>query len=177
MPISIADKIITYKNWAEKIQNNFEKLFWIKRDPSTQDPDYKLINRRGIYKDSYNASETWRDYQLRPNFPMAMVVVSKHTVTLHLTWIFLHYLITNFFFFFFANVYHQKTCKLVFSFLSLGSGIIHTRKCLACSESCWQCVARTIGYEDFGSHVSNCCLLIHCLRTEWVHLVWSYIIF
>lgn len=71
------NKIITYKNWAEKIQNNFEKLFWIKRDPSTQDPDYKLINRRGIYKDSYNASETWRDYQLRPNFPMAMVVAPE----------------------------------------------------------------------------------------------------
>lgn len=77
------DKIITYKHWSDKIQNNFEKHFWVKKDPSSHDPDFKLINRHGIYKDSVHASETWRDYQLRPNFPMAMVVAPELFTTEH----------------------------------------------------------------------------------------------
>ena len=44
----------------------------------------------------------------------------------------------------------------LFFLLFLGSWIVYSRKCLACSESCWQCAARTIGYENTGSHVSNC---------------------
>ena len=32
------------------------------------------MNHRGIYKDVYRGKKEYRDYQLRPNFPIAMVV-------------------------------------------------------------------------------------------------------
>ena len=36
--------------------------------------DPKIINRRGIYKDLYRSGKEYEDYQLRPNFPIAMTV-------------------------------------------------------------------------------------------------------
>lgn len=68
---------VTYEDWNQRIQENFEKLFYVSPDPeepNEQHPD--LVHKRGIYKDSYGASSPWCDYQLRPNFPIAMVVVS-----------------------------------------------------------------------------------------------------
>ena len=65
---------MSYKEWDAKLQANFEKKFWIPQDADkTKD---ELINQRGIYKDSVGATQFWADYQLRPNFPIAMVVVS-----------------------------------------------------------------------------------------------------
>lgn len=67
---------VSYEDWDRNIQNNFEKLFYVSQDPS--DPNEKhpeLVHKRGIYKDSCGASSPWCDYQLRPNFTIAMVVV------------------------------------------------------------------------------------------------------
>jgi hypothetical protein len=67
---------ITWDSWAQKIQDNFEIHFWVNIQPTPElEPKPELINRRGIYKDSFKASQFWADYQLRPNFTIAMVVV------------------------------------------------------------------------------------------------------
>ncbi|XP_027724061.1 glycogen debranching enzyme isoform X1 [Vombatus ursinus] len=72
------DVKISYEEWNRKIQDHFEKLFHVSEDPS--DPNEKhpdLVHKRGIYKDSYGASSPWCDYQLRPNFTIAMVVAPE----------------------------------------------------------------------------------------------------
>lgn len=69
---------ISYGQWNQQLQQSFETLFWVSGEPN--DPNEKhpeLVHKKGIYKDSYGASSPWCDYQLRPNFTIAMVVVSK----------------------------------------------------------------------------------------------------
>ncbi|KAB5550573.1 hypothetical protein PHYPO_G00055230 [Pangasianodon hypophthalmus] len=69
---------VSYEEWNRKIQDNFEKMFYVSHDPD--DPNEKhpeLVHKRGIYKDSCGASSPWCDYQLRPNFPIAMVVAPE----------------------------------------------------------------------------------------------------
>ncbi|KAM9839423.1 glycogen debranching enzyme-like [Aulostomus maculatus] len=69
---------VSYVEWDNMIQENFEKKFYISHDP--HDPEEKhpqLVHKRGIYKDSVGASSPWCDYQLRPNFPIAMVVAPE----------------------------------------------------------------------------------------------------
>ena len=68
---------ITFTEWADRIKTNFEKCYWIPVDPKDDiddDVDPKIINRRGIYKDLYRSGKEYEDYQLRPNFPIAMTV-------------------------------------------------------------------------------------------------------
>ncbi|XP_040922154.1 glycogen debranching enzyme-like isoform X2 [Toxotes jaculatrix] len=69
---------VSYVEWDRKIQENFEKKFYISHD--SQDSEEKhpeLVHKRGIYKDSFGASSPWCDYQLRPNFPIAMIVAPE----------------------------------------------------------------------------------------------------
>ncbi|KAL4929216.1 putative glycogen debranching enzyme Gdb1 [Aspergillus undulatus] len=70
-------KSITFKEWAAKIKDNFERCYHVPADPKEDaqyDVDPKIINRRGIYKDLYKSGKPYEDYQLRSNFPIAMVV-------------------------------------------------------------------------------------------------------
>ncbi|KAJ8012292.1 hypothetical protein DPEC_G00067150 [Dallia pectoralis] len=70
--------IVSYEDWNLKIQDNFEKNFYVsydEMDPNEKRPD--LVHKRGIYKDSHGASSPWCDYQLRPNVCIAMVVAPE----------------------------------------------------------------------------------------------------
>ncbi|PFH46873.1 glycoside hydrolase family 133 protein [Amanita thiersii Skay4041] len=75
-------RIVTYREWSDLIQASFEKYYYIPTD-SSQDKNYEinrsLVNRRGIYKDVYGSGNdrAWSDYQLRPNFPIAMTVAPE----------------------------------------------------------------------------------------------------
>lgn len=71
---------LTYTAWNNKVQDNFEKYFYVPQDIS-EDQSYiiqrNIVHRRGIYKDSYGSSQKWTDYQLRPNVCIAMVVAPE----------------------------------------------------------------------------------------------------
>ena len=69
---------LPFSDWIAKIDENFEKEFWIDQSGSSQ-----YINRRQIYKDTVNSSFGWTDYQLRPNFLVAAVVVSSSLLDNH----------------------------------------------------------------------------------------------
>ncbi|XP_069703236.1 glycogen debranching enzyme isoform X2 [Periplaneta americana] len=67
----------TYKQWEERIASNFEKQFYVPVTPSSTESRPDLVHRRGIYKDSCGAGQPWADYQLRSNFPIAMVAAPE----------------------------------------------------------------------------------------------------
>ena len=68
---------VSFGDWDKLIQANFENHFYISTAPDPKSESAPaLINRRGIYKDVVGASQVWTDYQLRPNFTIALVVVS-----------------------------------------------------------------------------------------------------
>uniref|UniRef100_A0A8D8ADW6 Glycogen debranching enzyme n=2 Tax=Culex pipiens TaxID=7175 RepID=A0A8D8ADW6_CULPI len=62
----------TYKQWADKISDNFEKHFYV--DEST---DSKFVNKKGMYKDTLGSEIPWTDFQLRCNFPIALCVAPE----------------------------------------------------------------------------------------------------
>ncbi|KAM3077588.1 bifunctional 4-alpha-glucanotransferase/amylo-alpha-1,6-glucosidase [Clarireedia jacksonii] len=70
-------KVITFSDWADKIKANFERCYFVPldaKDDSKYDVNSAIVNRRGIYKDLYKSGKEYEDYQLRPNFPIAMTV-------------------------------------------------------------------------------------------------------
>ena len=72
--------IVTFKQWEKLLQDNFEKKFYVPLDPKDDekfDIDSTIVNRRGIYKDLYRSGKPYEDYQLRPNFAIAMVVAPE----------------------------------------------------------------------------------------------------
>ncbi|GME52213.1 hypothetical protein GTA08_BOTSDO02989 [Neofusicoccum parvum] len=68
---------LSFADWAAKIKDHFEWAYYVPREPA-QDKDYdvnsSIVNRRGIYKDLYKSGKEYEDYQLRPNFTIAMTV-------------------------------------------------------------------------------------------------------
>ena len=72
---------LSFADWSALIKENFEAHFWIPSDRSIASEKEGLeapyIHRTGIYKDSFGATKRYCDYQLRPNFPIAMVVAPE----------------------------------------------------------------------------------------------------
>ena len=71
---------ISFGDWASRLEVNFERCYYIPVKPE-EDAQYDvnpaIINRRGIYKDLYKSGKEYEDYQLRPNFPIAMTVAPQ----------------------------------------------------------------------------------------------------
>jgi len=79
-------KLITYGAWASKIKESFEHHYYVPADQSEwskYDVNPKVVNRHGVYKDVHRCKKEYRDYQLRPNFPIAMVVAPQLFVPEH----------------------------------------------------------------------------------------------
>lgn len=69
------EKTVTFEYWRDLIAGNFEPSFWIGDDPQI-DVHPELVNRRRVYRDVYRCSRVWSEYQLRPNFCIAIAVAS-----------------------------------------------------------------------------------------------------
>jgi glycogen debranching enzyme len=70
-------KDISFADWASRIRDNFERCYYVpvsSKEDTKYDINPDIINRRGIYKDLYRSGKEYEDYQLRPNFPIAMTV-------------------------------------------------------------------------------------------------------
>lgn len=70
-------KKIGFGAWAELIQTNFERCYHVplsSADDAHYDLDPRIVNHRGIYKDLYRSGKSYEDYQLRPNFAIALTV-------------------------------------------------------------------------------------------------------
>jgi glycogen debranching enzyme len=77
---------ITYAAWAETLKSNFERCFYVplsESEDESYDVNPKVANRRGIYKDLYQSGKEYEDYQLRPNFAIAMTVAPELFVPSH----------------------------------------------------------------------------------------------
>ncbi|ORY60201.1 glycogen debranching enzyme [Pseudomassariella vexata] len=68
---------VTFAEWAGLLKSSFEHSYYVPTDAS-EDGKYAVnshvINRRGIYKDLFRSGKEYEDYQLRPNFAIAMTV-------------------------------------------------------------------------------------------------------
>ena len=68
---------VSWNDWAGRLKANFERCYYVPLSPeedSQYDVNTPIINRRGVYKDLYKSGKEYEDYQLRPNFPIAMTV-------------------------------------------------------------------------------------------------------
>ncbi|KAL8708900.1 MAG: hypothetical protein Q9220_006232 [cf. Caloplaca sp. 1 TL-2023] len=71
---------VSFKEWASKLESNFERCYYVPSNSSedgSYDVNSNIVNRRGIYKDLYRSGKEYEDYQLRPNFPIAMTVAPQ----------------------------------------------------------------------------------------------------
>lgn len=78
--VKYEDKMFTYKQWAETLDKNFEKYFWIPKESSEWDNyhiDRKFVQQTGIYKDVLGASDPATEYRFRPNIAVALAVAPE----------------------------------------------------------------------------------------------------
>ncbi|KAI9697691.1 MAG: hypothetical protein M1836_004641 [Candelina mexicana] len=78
--VSVHQQKITFNDWASRIESKFERCYYVpveEKDDHKFDVNAKIVNRRGIYKDLYRSGKEYEDYQLRPNFPIAMTVAPQ----------------------------------------------------------------------------------------------------
>ncbi|KAG5361929.1 Glycogen debranching enzyme [Yarrowia sp. C11] len=71
---------VKFVDWEKKVQDSFEHCYWVPEEVSKDkdyDVDSSIVNRRGIYKDLYRSGKPYEDYQLRPNFAIAMSVAPE----------------------------------------------------------------------------------------------------
>ncbi|KAI0225318.1 bifunctional 4-alpha-glucanotransferase/amylo-alpha-1,6-glucosidase [Massospora cicadina] len=71
------DGELSYSQWDARIQANFEAHYFIPAESGSQHVEDGLVNRRCIYKDTVGSQSQFTDYQLRPNFTVAMVVAPE----------------------------------------------------------------------------------------------------
>ncbi|VDK50556.1 unnamed protein product, partial [Cylicostephanus goldi] len=71
----------TWSQWAEKIKANFEPQFYV-----SENDDSKYVNRRNILKDTVGSSLGYSDYELRPNFTIALATAPT-LVDPHKAWL------------------------------------------------------------------------------------------
>ena len=71
---------LSYAEWAARLRASFERRFYVPLRPADDAAfgvNSALAHVRGIYRDTAGASAEWRDYQLRPNFAVAMAVAPE----------------------------------------------------------------------------------------------------
>ncbi|KAJ1607173.1 glycogen debranching enzyme Gdb1p [Cryptosporidium canis] len=66
---------ISYLEWSNLIKANFERCFYIPSNETSEYlVDFKIVNKREIYKDTFKSTHGWTDYQLRSNIAVAIGV-------------------------------------------------------------------------------------------------------
>ena len=54
---------ISFQTWADLIKANFTRCFYVPEETSSEyDIDARLVNQRGIYKDTYRSTQGYTDY-------------------------------------------------------------------------------------------------------------------
>eukprot|EP00761_Pharyngomonas_kirbyi_P011085 gb/GECH01011109.1/.p1 GENE.gb/GECH01011109.1/~~gb/GECH01011109.1/.p1 ORF type:complete len:1732 (+),score=240.69 gb/GECH01011109.1/:1-5196(+) len=72
--------VFSFQEWNNRIQDHFERCFYIPPSPASDGHHVvrkDIVHRRGIYKDVYGSQKEYTDYQLRPNFCVALTVAPE----------------------------------------------------------------------------------------------------
>ena len=72
--------LLKFSNWAERLGASFDCHFFVGASPDERYNDLSLVNKKNIYKDTLGSQNPWTDYQLRPNYAIAIAEVSPETL-------------------------------------------------------------------------------------------------
>ncbi|GKT36556.1 Glycogen debranching enzyme, partial [Aduncisulcus paluster] len=86
--VLMGGKKVSLEEWCTRIEENFERAFWIPTSRSDADAhkywvNWSLVNKKGIYKDTFGASSEWCDYQFRSNVSVALSVDPELFIPTH----------------------------------------------------------------------------------------------